>query len=160
MFISLVILTYMHHDVQSRECKISKTLSVTFRDSASNVAVPKSKIYDDTLPSQKQKYGLWKLQQPSVCSCYSIQVTKQERKYLIVTAGSQGNESYMKGPTNGNSAEKQNTKMSKMKAFGVAPLTTLSVGQHCSPLLNVSRNTALLHKDQLIVSNCFICTWS
>jgi hypothetical protein len=58
MCISLVILKYMYHDAQPRECKINKTLSVTSRDSASNVTVPKNKIYDDTLPSQKQKEGL------------------------------------------------------------------------------------------------------
>ena len=88
----------------------------------------------------------------------SMPVTTQERKYLSVTAGSQRNDSYVEGLTNGTTAEKQNTKMSKVKASGVAPLTTLSVGEHCSTLLNVSGNTVLLHTDQLIVSNCFICT--
>jgi len=36
----LVILTYVYHDARSRECKISKTLSVTSRDPTSNVTVP------------------------------------------------------------------------------------------------------------------------
>jgi len=87
-----------------------------------------------------------------------MQVTQQERKYISVTARSQGNESYVEGPTNGTSAEKQNTKMSELKAFGFAPLTTLFVGERSSPLLNVPVNTALLYKDQLIVSSCFVCT--